>query len=75
MEITLKAARANKNLTQKKAAKLIGISESTLQKYEKGLSFPDVPVIKVIEKVYDVKYNDIIFLPQNYGLTVTREIG
>ena len=62
MAITLKAARVNKNLTQKEAAALIGISVETLANYEKGLSFPNVPVIKRIESVYGVQYSDIIFL-------------
>lgn len=63
MAITLKAARVNKNLTQKEAAKLIGVSTDTLINYEKGKSYPDVPILKNIESVYGVSYNDIIFLP------------
>ena len=62
MRITLKAARVNKNIKQEDAAKLIGISLSTLQKYEAGKTFPDVPVIKKIEELYDVEYKDIIFM-------------
>jgi putative transcriptional regulator len=62
MGVTLKAARVNKNLTQKKAAALLGISVETLINYEKGLSFPNVPIIKKIEKVYEVHYSDINFL-------------
>lgn len=67
MKITLKAARINKGLTQKEAAKKIGISPDTLANYEKGASFPDIPVIMNIEKVYEVKYADIIFLPADYA--------
>ena len=33
--MTLKAARINKDLTQKKAANLIGVNVSTLSKWEK----------------------------------------
>ena len=65
MAITLKAARVNKNLTQKEAAKLIGISEPSLSNYESGKTFPSVPVIKRIEEVYGVTYADIIFLPDS----------
>ena len=61
--ITLKAARVNKNIKQEDAAKLMGISISTLRNYEAGKTFPDVPVIKRIEKLYDVEYKDIIFIP------------
>lgn len=66
MPITLKAARMNKGYNQEEAAKLIGVSSDTLSNYERGKSFPDVPVIKMIEKVYEVKYDDIIFLLNNY---------
>lgn len=67
MAITLKSARVNKGLTQVKAAKLIGITVDTLSNYERGKSFPDVPVIQKIEKVYEVSYSDLIFLPRNNG--------
>lgn len=63
MTITLKAARTNKGLSQEEAAKLIGVSESTLINYEKGRRFPDVPIIKKIEDVYGVEYREINFLP------------
>ncbi len=63
MKLTLKAIRANKGLTQEEAAKLIGVGIDTLSNYERGLTYPDVPIIKKIEEVYGVEYKDIIFLP------------
>jgi putative transcriptional regulator len=66
MAMTLKAARINAGLNQQKAAKMLGINVSTLSNYERAKSFPDVPTIKKIEKVYGVTYDDIIFLPKNY---------
>ena len=63
--MTLKAARVNKNLSQKQAAKLIGISEWTLINYEQGKRFPDIPVLKKIEEVYGVEYRDLKFLPDS----------
>lgn len=36
LKLTLKAARANVNLTQKELAKLMGVSEQTIIKWEKG---------------------------------------
>ena len=62
MAITLKAARINKGYDQSQAAKLIGIGADTLSNYERGITYPDVPTLKKIEKVYDVKYDDIDFL-------------
>ena len=65
MPITLKAARVNRRLNQKEAAELIGISVKTLQNYESGKCFPNVPIIKNIERVYQIHYADINFLPFN----------
>jgi transcriptional regulator with XRE-family HTH domain len=62
MSITLKAARVNKELTQIEAAKLLGIAPDTLRQYEIGNTYPDVPMIQKIEKLYGVSYNDIDFL-------------
>lgn len=67
MPMTLKSARVNKGLTQKQAAEKIGITVDTLSNYERGKSYPDVPVIIRIEQVYGVSYSDLIFLPKNYG--------
>lgn len=61
MKMTLKALRANKDLKVSEAAKAIGVSEDTWRNYEKGKTFPDVPIIKRIEKAFNVKYSDIIF--------------
>ena len=65
MQMTLRAARVNKGLTQKEAAESLEISLNTLSNYECGKSFPDVPVIQRIEKLYEISYNDIIFLPSD----------
>lgn len=67
MAITLKSARVNKGLTQVKAAKLIGITPDTLSNYERGKSYPDVPIIQKMEQVYGVSYSELIFLPTNNG--------
>jgi DNA-binding XRE family transcriptional regulator len=65
MKLTLKALRANKKWTQADAAKAIGINEATWANYEKGKTYPDVPIINKIEKVFNVSYSDILFLPQS----------
>ncbi len=70
MKITLKAARVSKGLTQKEAAKLIGVTVDTLANYEKGKTYPDIPILKRIESVYGVEYNELIFLPENNALSV-----
>ncbi|MBR0428138.1 MAG: helix-turn-helix transcriptional regulator [Clostridia bacterium] len=60
--MTLKAIRVNKGLSQEEAAKLIGVGSDTLSNYERGITYPDIPVLKKIEEVYEVKYDDINFL-------------
>ncbi len=64
MAITLKAARINKGLTQKEAARALGVSCTTLAKYEKGITFPNTETIKRMEQAYGVSYADLIFLPK-----------
>ena len=67
---TLKTARDRMKLTQEEAAKLIGISTDTLGNYERGKSYPDIPVLRKIESVYGVPYEQLIFLPLDYDKTV-----
>lgn len=61
MKLTLKAIRINKRLSQEEASKRIGISVDTLGNYERGITYPDIPILKKIEEVYDVKYDNINF--------------
>lgn len=49
-------------VTQEEAAKMLGINIATLANYERGKTYPDVPTIERIEKVYGIKYDQIIFL-------------
>lgn len=53
-------------ISQIEAAKLLGVSKYTLSNYERGISFPDVPIIDKIENVYGIKYDQIIFLTKVY---------
>ena len=61
MKYSLKAIRINKGETQEEAAKKIGISVETLANYERGITYPDIPILKKIEEHYQVNYNDIDF--------------
>lgn len=67
---TLKTAREIRKLTQEEAAKLIGISTDTLSNYERGKSYPDIPVLRKIEEVYSIPYEQLIFLPLDYDKIV-----
>lgn len=70
MKLTLKAARVNKGLTQKDAAKLMGVSRNVISNWERQISFPDVLQVKRIEEVYGLKFQEIIFLPSESALGV-----
>lgn len=70
MQLTLKAARVNKGLSQKEAAKMIGVTKETIGNWERGKSYPNVLLLKSIEETYQVDYNDLIFLPENNALSV-----
>ncbi|WP_337573607.1 helix-turn-helix transcriptional regulator [Phascolarctobacterium succinatutens] len=70
MKLTLKAARVNKGLTQKDAAKLMGVSRNVISNWERQISFPDVLQVKRIEEVYGLQFQEIIFLPSEYALSV-----
>ncbi len=67
MAITLKAARVNKNLTQKQAAELLGVTAEVIGNWERGITFPKIPMIKKIEQLYGLPYSEIIFLPNDNG--------
>ncbi len=67
MKATLKQAREIKGYKQSEAASLIGVSTDTLGNYERGKSYPDIPILKKIENVYGITYDRIIFLPLDFG--------
>ncbi|MCI8336945.1 MAG: helix-turn-helix transcriptional regulator [Peptococcaceae bacterium] len=67
--MTLKMAREISGYTQKEAADLIGVRADTLGNYERGKTYPDIPILRKIEEVYGIPYDQIIFLPLDFGLT------
>ncbi len=68
--LPLKTIRELKGYTQSESAKLLGISKETLSNYERGKSYPDIPVLRRIEEIYQVRYDQIIFLPLDYDKNV-----
>lgn len=61
VKITLKAARVTRGLSQKEAAEKLGISESTLYKWESGKNKPNAKYLPKIEKVFGIQISNIIF--------------
>lgn len=64
-KFTLKAARVNAGLTQKEAAKKLGVSNRTLSKWENMLALPRADKIEAICELYNAPYDTIIFLKSN----------
>jgi transcriptional regulator with XRE-family HTH domain len=60
-KISLKAARVNAGMTQKHAAKMLSISEATLQNYENGITIPDWQTVEKIEEIYNYPKDYIFF--------------
>lgn len=68
-QISMKAARVNAGLSQEQAARLLGISKSTLQSYESGQTVPDILLSRKIEIVYGFP-TDYIFFGIDNALSV-----
>lgn len=61
-KLTLKAARVNAGIPQKQAAKELKVSNKTLSNWENGKALPKADKIVLICDLYQMDYNDIIFL-------------
>ena len=67
-KLTLAAARVNKGLSQKEAAKFLNVSNKTLSNWEKGSTCPKTVHIDASCALYDVKYDDIYFFANKSAL-------
>ena len=56
----LKKARKNKNYTQDKLAKLLGVSRSTVAMWESGSSQPDNRLLSVLADTLDVSVDYLL---------------
>jgi DNA-binding XRE family transcriptional regulator len=64
MKVTLKAARINADLNIKEAARLYGISPTTLWSYENYKTTPKNSFLLKLPSVYKCTIDDIILLPR-----------
>lgn len=63
IQISLAAARVNAQLTQREAAKKIGVSETTIVNWEAGRSEPTVTQARTLSELYQMPLDNIkIFL-------------
>lgn len=65
LKISLKAARVNAGLSQKSVADALKVSNKTISSWENGDTFPSAKFIGLLCRLYNVSYDDIIFLPHN----------
>lgn len=65
MQISLKAARVNANLTQKEAAKAIGVDATTIFKWENGRTAPRFHQFKALCALYGVDMDCISLLSKS----------
>ncbi len=61
VKFTLKTIREMRGLSQIDAAKAIGISVDTLSNYERGKSYPDIPVLRKIERLITLSIISLFF--------------
>lgn len=59
---TLKALRVNCGLTLEEASQKLGISIYTLSSYENGKTYPNIPIIQKMIKLYHTEFDRINFL-------------
>lgn len=59
MQISIKAARVNKEMTQEEAANKLGIDRKTLASWEKHATMPSADKIALICSLYEVNYDNI----------------
>ena len=59
MQISIRSARVNKEMTQAEAAKKLGVDRKTLASWEKGKTMPSAVQIPLICTLYEVNYDNI----------------
>lgn len=64
---TLRTARDRTGLSLAKAAQALEVNVDTLANYEKGVTYPNVPVIRKMLDLYQVTFDQLIFLGIDYG--------
>ncbi|HCC00475.1 MAG TPA: XRE family transcriptional regulator, partial [Ruminococcaceae bacterium] len=50
---------------QREAGSLLHVSKDVVSNWERGKSYPSIKKIPEIERLYSVRYDDLIFLPNN----------
>jgi DNA-binding transcriptional regulator YiaG len=65
IKLTLEAARRNVKLKQADVAKVLNVNIGTVLSWEKGYTVPDAAQAAILCELYDVKFENLIFLPKS----------
>lgn len=65
-KISLEAARVNAKLTQKELANILGVSNSTVVNWEKGVTEPSINQLRKISDLSGIPM-DFIFIPERFN--------
>lgn len=58
---TLKELRKKKGISQKELAKVVGIDQSAVSKYERGVQLPELQIAMRISDYFDVTLDELIY--------------
>jgi DNA-binding XRE family transcriptional regulator len=61
MQLSIKAARVNANLTQRELANIVGVTTQTVNSWENGYREPKVSQAKALCDALGVQMDDIFF--------------
>lgn len=61
MQLSIKAARVNANLTQQELAEAVGVTTQTINSWENGRREPKVSQAKALCETLGVRMDDIFF--------------
>lgn len=64
IKISLEAARVNAGMTQPQAAQALGVSVTTILKWEKGITMPPVDKAIALAGLYSMPLDIINFCPK-----------
>ena len=72
--IKLKQGRAEKNLTQEEAAKILNVSRSTVSSWEVNRTYPDLDMLVSLSDLYDISLDLMLREDKEMIQTLSQEI-
>lgn len=68
----IKKRRQDLNLTQEKVAEYLGVSTPAVNKWEKGVSYPDITILPALARLLETDLNTLLSFHENLS---DEEIG